>query len=138
MPSKFDHRTFVRFDHGTPEHPKVVAMSDAAFRAWFEAICWSSRQERNGIVPKVNMLRLTRPKVIAELLRIGSLSEHADGYEVHDYLDFQRSKEEIDAFRSAKGDAGTLGNHKRWHVARRRFDSDCEHCKEEGRIAIAK
>lgn len=130
-PDKFDHRVFVRFDHGTPDHPKVAAMSDAAFRAWFDAVCWSSRQERDGAVPEANMRKLARPKVINELVELGSLTVETGGvYQIHDYLDFQRSKEEIAAFRDARGNAGTLGNHKRWHLARRRFDPECEHCVE--------
>lgn len=106
-------------------------MSDAAFRAWFDAICWSSRQERDGVIPEANMRKLARPKVVAELLEIGSLEPlSGNRYLIHDYLHFQRSKEEIAAFRNARGDAGALGNHARWHVARRRTDPDCEHCKE--------
>jgi hypothetical protein len=138
VPAKFDHRTFVRMDHGLPEHPKFVGLSDRAFRVWFEAVCWCSRQERNGDVPTANAKRLgLSGKALRELLDARLVEQHADGYQLHDYLDFQRSKEEIDAFRSARGDAGSLGNHKRWHVARRRSDKDCQHCKEEGRIGLA-
>jgi hypothetical protein len=82
-----------------------------------------------------------RPKVITELLNASlfdAASDGRDGYEVHDYLDFNRSTEEIAAFRESRGDAGTLGNHRRWHVARRKWDRDCDHCQKEGRLAIAK
>ena len=43
--------------------------------------------------------------------------------------------EEIAAYREARGDAGTLGNHKRRHIARRRWEKDCEHC-QKGRVAL--
>lgn len=139
MPRSFDHRVFVRIDQGYDEHPKVMPLSDAAFRAHVEAICWSSRNERqNGLVPTAVARKKWRPKVIAELVAARLFDEHPDGYEVHDYLDFNRSSDEIAAFREARGDAGTLGNHKRWHVARRRWDKDCQHCIEENRLGIAK
>lgn len=142
MPAKFDHRTFVRMDHGLPEHPKFVGLTDRAFRVWFNAVCWSSRQEQDGHVPDTVVRKALggTPKVIRELIDVRLFDDLDDQgrYRVHDYLDFQRSREEIEAFRSSRGDAGTLGNHKRWHVARRRWDSECQHCREEGRLGIAK
>jgi hypothetical protein len=138
VPAKFDHRTFVRLDEGYDEHPKVIPLSDAAFRANIEAILWASRNEARYRIPKAVAAKKWRPKVIRELVDARLFDEDGDVYEVHDYLDFNRSAEEIAAFRESRGDAGTLGNHKRWHVARRRWDKDCAHCKEEGRIAIAK
>lgn len=138
MPAKFDHRIFIRVDQGYDEHPKVMPLSDAAFRAHVEAMCWASRNERqNGLIPEQVARKKWKARVIAELVASRLFDEREGGYEVHDYLDFNRSADEIQAFRDARGDAGTLGNHKRWHVARRKWDKDCQHCKEEGRIAIA-
>ena len=140
MPARFDHRTFVRIDDGYPEHPKVLPLSNAAFRAHVELICWCSRQDgrTNGSVPRTVLRKLYRGSVIRELVEAGLLDEDGDDCAVHDYLDFNRSGEEVAAFRESRGDAGALGNHKRWHVARRRWDKDCEHCQKENRIAIAK
>ena len=137
MPAKFDHRTFVRVHEGYDEHPKVMPLSDAAFRAHIEAILWASRNEAKWRIPKGVALKKWRPKVIRELVNARLFDESEDTYDVHDYLDFNRSSEEIAAFREARGDAGTLGNHKRWHVARRRWEKDCEHCQKEGRLGIA-
>ena len=82
------------------------------------------------------MARMGKAKNVTELVDSGLLDTAVGGYQVHDYLDFQRSSEEIGAYRSAKGEAGSRGNHMRWHVARRRIEADCEHCqKGEGRAA---
>lgn len=136
MPAKFDHRTFIRLDHGMPENRKVMGLSDTAFRLYVEAICWCSRQESDGHIPESFMSRIGNAKSVKELTGSGLLDIAVGGYRVHDYLDFQRSSEEIGAYRSAKGEAGTKGNHMRWHVARRRVEADCEHCqKDEGRAA---
>lgn len=139
MPTRFDARTFVRVDTGYDEHPKVMPLSDSAFRAHIEAICWSGRNHRqNGLIPAAVARKKWRGKVLAELVDAGLLDPDDDGYLVHDYLDFNRSAEEISAYRDARGDAGALGNHKRWHVARRRSDPDCTYCQKEGRIRVAK
>ena len=88
--------------------------------------------------PQATRLQEVAPKVLRELVEARLFDDAGDYYEVHDYLDFNRSPEEIAAYREARGDAGTLGNHKRWHIARRRWEKDCEHCQKEGRLAIAK
>ena len=131
MASKFDHRTFVRLDHGMPENRKVMGLTDSAFRLYVEAICWCSRQESDGHIPSAFIRRMGKTKAVQELVKSGLLDDAVGGYMVHDYLDFQRSAEEITAYRSAKGEAGALGNHKRWHVARRKHDPECEYCAKE-------
>ncbi len=128
MREEFDHRNHVRLDHGMPENPKVVGLSDAAFRLYVEAICWCSRQETDGVIPDGLMRRLGRPKVIAELIGARLLTSGDGRYEVHDYLMFQRSAQEISAYRASKGKAGVKGNHERWHVARSRRDPGCPLC----------
>ena len=126
--SSFDARPFVRLDHGMPENPKIVGISNAAFRLYVHAICWCSRQETNGDVPAAMMLRLGTKRAARELVTADLFEPVDDGYLVHDYLDFQRSSREINAYRSARGKAGGLGNHQRWHVARRKRDPECEFC----------
>lgn len=128
MAEGFDHRVFIRLDHGMPENPKVVGLNDSAFRLYIETICWCSRQETDGAIPAALIKRLGSTKAVNELARAGLLDTTDGGYIVHDYLDFQRSATEIQAFRDAKGKAGSLGNHQRWHVARRKRDPECEFC----------
>lgn len=131
-PPPFDDRPFVRLDHGMPENPKVVGLSDAAFRLYVESLCWCSRQESDGDIPSAAMKRLGRPKPLAELVSARLLDKRRDGsYSIHDYLAHQRSKAEIAAFRQSRSDIGKGGNHVRWHVARRRFDSSCEFCQTD-------
>ena len=131
MAESFDYRPFVRLDHGMPENPKVVGLSDTAFRLYVEAICWCSRQETDGEIPEAMMRRLGSVKACNELVRAGLVERSDVAFHIHDYLDFQRSAAEIQAFRDAKGVAGAKGNHQRWHVARRKRDKDCEYCLKE-------
>lgn len=138
MPAEFDPRAFIRVDIGYDEHPKVAPLSDAAFRAHVEAMAWCGRNpKQNGRISKRVAAKKWRARIIAELFAAKLLDDLGDDWAVHDFLDFNRSAEEIAAYRESRGAAGGLGNHKRWHVARRRWDKDCEHCKEEGRVAIA-
>lgn len=126
--ASFDTRPFVRLDHGMPENPKVAGISDSAFRLYIQAICWCSRQETDGKVPSSMMRRLGPVRSANELARTELVEVVGADYFIHDYLDFQRSAAEINAYRNARGKAGTLGNHQRWHVARRKRDPECEFC----------
>jgi len=138
VPTDFDPRAFVRVDVGYDEHPKIAPLSDAAFRAHVEAMTWCGRNpKQNGRINKRVAAKKWRAKVVAELVAAGLLEDEEDHWSLHDYLDFNRSSEEIEASRESRGVAGTLGNHKRWHVARRAWSKDCEYCIEGGRIAIA-
>lgn len=126
---EFDNRPSVRFANTTPEHPKVVAMSDAAFRLWFDSICYCSRQELDGKITEPMMRKMGTPKTIRELLACRSLERTESGdYMVHDYLHHQRSAAEIQSFRESKSENGAKGAHMRWHVPTRKKVKDCPYC----------
>lgn len=125
---QFDSRPSIRLDHTMPENPKIVGLSDAAFRLFVEAICFCSRQETDGKITAPMMRRLGRPKVVSELVDCGLLEVVDDGFRVHDYLRHQRSSSEIAAFRQSKSESGAKGAHMRWHVPSRRRVKDCPFC----------
>jgi len=128
---EFDGRPTIRLSNSAPEHPKIIGLSDAAFRLWIESLCFCSRQETDGKIPAPMMRRLGQPKVIKELILVGLLTEQSDEYQVHDYLRHQRSAAEIRSFRDSKSVSGQKGAHMRWHVPRRQRVKDCPYCLTE-------
>lgn len=127
--------TWVRFDDGFPEHRKVMPLSDAAFRLHVQAICWSARHLTDGRVAQRELGTVTRmrkpDRVVAELVARGNWHEagqgcdseycpshpkYADasldasvGWVIHDYWDFQPSKEKVNRERRDKAE-----RQKRW------------------------
>jgi hypothetical protein len=129
---EFDDRPSIRLTNTAPEHPKIVGLSDAAFRLWVELICYCSRQETDGKVTAAAMRRAGKPKVVAELLETEVLEQpNANLYLVHDYLRHQRSAAEIESFRESKAESGAKGAHMRWHVPRRQRVKDCPYCLQD-------
>lgn len=128
-PPPFDPRPTIRLDHGMPENPKIVGLTDAAFRLYVESLCWCSRQESDGRIPAAAMARLGRPRTVVELVKAGLVSDQVGSYSIHDYLAHQRSAAEIASFRQGKRLSGRKGAHKRWHVPRRQVVEDCEWCQ---------
>lgn len=94
--------SWVRLDDGAPGHRKIVGLSDAAFRLWIVGLTYCNQQANDGRFSAASARILTgylaSPELgrgaIAELCTAGLWAETADGYEVHDYLEYQPSQEE--------------------------------------------
>lgn len=132
---EFDTRPSIRLVDTAPEHPKIVGLSDKSFRVWIEIMCYCSRQKTNGKVSSAAIKKQGPPKAIRELVDSGLLVPTVAGYEVHDYLQHNRSASEIESFRESKSEAGALGAHKRWHIPRRQYVKGCQFCDQEVRSA---
>lgn len=134
-PPPFDPRPSIRLHNGMPEHPKIVGLSDAAFRLYVEALCWCSRQETDGVLPHAQLRRMGKPRAITELTTAGDpplIIKMPGEYVIHDYLLHQRSSDEIESYRAARSSDGKVGAHRRWHVPNRRKSKDCELCYPDG------
>lgn len=105
---------WVRLEDNFDEHPKVVDLTDAGFRAFVAGLCYCSRNLTDGYIPaaKVNQL-VTRPRVEKELLEVGLWVRCDGGVKVHGYLDYQPAKTEVEAKRerisAARSEAGRAG-----------------------------
>jgi hypothetical protein len=112
-----------------PEHPKVEPLGDASFRLWVETLCYCSRRENDGYMDAAVWVKRGKASTRKELEDAGLVELHDDGrYEVHDYLDMQRSRAEIVALKAKRSEAGRIGNHRKHHVARGIVAKDCNYC----------
>lgn len=104
---------WVRFDDGFPNHRKVEPLSDGAYRLHTSAIFWSSRQLTDGCIPKRDLTfaaprTMKRPaKFVAELIDAGLWEATEDGWKLHDFLDYQPSKEQVTAERAKTAERQT-------------------------------
>lgn len=115
--------TFVQLDDEFPEHPKNWALSDAAYRLQSAGIAFCNRQLTDGFIrgDKVpSLVPRFKKSTLAELVDRGVWISHMDGhlYEIHDYLDWNKSKEQIveerDRLKAVRSAAGKKGAEKRW------------------------
>lgn len=101
---------WVRFEDRFPAHPKVARLSDKAFRIHVAAICWCSANLTDGhITADLLPLAIGRQRVpkaaVAELVTAGLWEpDGANGYRVHDFTDYQPSRERVLAQRRADAD----------------------------------
>lgn len=116
--AKLKGQLFARLALDYADHPKVVSLSDAAFRAHVEMILYARRYETDGRIPK--RLAETRwgTDSVSELVSndpgAPSLVELPTGdYFLYGYADMQETKEEITARRQVNAQNGKKGGRPR-------------------------
>ena len=93
-------RTFIKVLDEFPDHPKVVGLSDSAFRAYIELVCYCSRYLTDGTVPESAARKCAAPKTVSELVSAGLLDRHSGAVHIHDYLDHQTSRARVEQLRA--------------------------------------
>lgn len=95
---------WVRIDDGLPDHPKVAQVADDA-AMWLHVcgLCYANRYLTNGFIPKEQVRRLSRngSRGAAKLVKAGLWFEEEGGYRIHDYLEYQSSRDKVLAEREA-------------------------------------
>lgn len=113
---------FLNLDDNFADHPKIDALSDAAFRLHVSGLLYCSKHLTDGYIPATRAPRLSptyKDEVMEELMH-GRLWLPANyGYGIHDYLDWNRPRAEIEEERERKrkqrSEAGKKGAAVRWH-----------------------
>lgn len=102
-----ERRQYIAVEVGMPRHPKVEGLSDKAFRILI--LCWASCHEHltDGVVPREAWLKRGPAKARAELITAGLVHDEGElGLVMHDYLEHQQSRAEVEAYQArqrAKG-----------------------------------
>ena len=115
---------WVRFDDTFPEHPKVLKVGGDAVWMHVCALAYCNRLETDGVIPTGVVGRLSDRKdanrLAAKLVSEGLWDVHPEGWEIHDYHDFQPSKAELEQRREARAQAGRKGGVKSGETRRER------------------
>lgn len=109
---------WVNLDDNFPEHPKVDGLSDAAFRLQVAGICYANRQLTDGRIPPDKVRRLVprfKQAALDELTdRAMWLPLASGGWQIRDYLDWNRSRDQVESERERKSKGGRKGAQRRW------------------------
>jgi hypothetical protein len=112
--------TWVYLDDKMPEHPKIICLSDGAFRLHISAIAYSNRHLTDGIIRGEivgGFVPRYRKAYLSELVERALWMEITAGvYEIHDYLEWNKSRAEIEKRRQARAEGGRKGADRRWHT----------------------
>lgn len=124
-------QTWCKLYHAFMDHPKVLKAGPNAAYLWVVSIAWASRNLTDGFIPSQQVKRLvdwddiievrrTPPRkgmhsfveasrLAARLVDAGLWEKAEDGYQIHDFLHWQRSAEQWEALRQRRSSAGKQG-----------------------------
>jgi hypothetical protein len=92
---------WVKLDDGFFLHPKAVAAGGAARTLFLSALCWSNQQMTDGVIPAPSLPLIAAlagvtdsEQAATRLVEVGLWHNHVDGWEIHQFLGRQQSKEQ--------------------------------------------
>lgn len=94
---------YAQIDTEALTHPKVLGLSDAAFRVWVASLAYCQRHLTDGALPEACLVALgvrVVPKMVEELLGRRLWDRTDDGYQVHDYLQWNTSRAVVEQKRA--------------------------------------
>lgn len=93
--------TWVKIDDNFPDHPRVVGLSDSAFRTHIAGLCYSARYLTDGSIPSSALRSIGPRKAATELEKAGLWQRSDHGWLIRDYLDYNPSRESVEGKREA-------------------------------------
>ena len=92
---------WLKLDVDFPDHPKVMNLTDGAFRLHVTGLCYASRYLTDGFLQNAVVKRLGDYEKTYELVGCG-LWEVVDGdFQIHDFLLHQSSREKVEGLKEA-------------------------------------
>ena len=85
--------TWIKLDDGFPTNPKILPLSDAAFRLYIEGLCYSGKYLTDGFLNEAIVRRLGDP---TELVEAGIWESIEGGFQILNYTEYQTPKAEVE------------------------------------------
>lgn len=115
-------RPYITIQEDLPDHPKITAVGNFGFLLYITSICYANRHLTNGVIPTAALYRLLGPPEDGSdwadhalaLEREGLWEKTETGWQIHDFLDWNRSAEERRLLSDKRAEAGRRGAAHRW------------------------
>ncbi len=119
---------WVRIHDGAMSHPKLLRLSDKAFRLWVWGLTYSQQHLTDGWLPErsqpADLKRATN-----EIVAIGLWEKTDNGHQIHDYLDWNDSKSVVvEARQLAKVRMALVRDPELRKALRERDQDQCRFC----------
>jgi hypothetical protein len=88
--------TWIKLDDTLPNNPKILPLSDKAFRLYIEGLCYANQYLTDGFLAQAVINRLDNGNAYQELLNAGLWLEVEAGAQIHDYCEHQTSRKVVE------------------------------------------
>ena len=112
----------MKLDDAFATHPKVLGLSNEAFRLHIEAMCYAAQHRTDGVIPDAWIAAHTAAHLSgtdAELVAAGVWEQNGSGTVIHDFTEYNPST----ARRTASAHAATNAARMRWEYDRAEKDA---------------
>ena len=96
---------WIRLDDQIAHHPKITSATPTSLWLYVAALGFSQKYLTNGYIPKQSLSAISHLRNVSrasrELVAAGLWEKVTDGFQIHDYLDFNDSRDELLAKRAA-------------------------------------
>lgn len=117
--------SWFRLDDQGAFHAKVLAAGNEAYGAWCRAGQWSCSHLTEGHVPRATAFTIAPPRVWKKLVEARLVDMREDeSFQIHDFLDWNPTAEEVVAKRTARSEAGRRGGQRSVEVKRQQTADD--------------
>jgi len=87
---------WVRLDDNFADHPKVLRLSDSAFRLYIESLCYANRQLTDGFIPNAVYAKLSKEDDAEFLIEAGLWLKDLKGYRIRSYEEYQPTRKKVE------------------------------------------
>lgn len=98
-----------RLDDSFDTHPKVLMAGNEAVGLYIRCGTYAARNLTDGFVGQEIVLLYGSDSLAATLVRVGLWHRARGGWTIHDYLDYNPSREQVLAKRKIRSEAGRAG-----------------------------
>ena len=119
---------WIKLDDGFATHPKALAAGPRALALQIRAICYASQHQTDGFIARAVLpfleidldvdsdgeVRIKEDWPV-RMVQYGFWEVHEQGWQIHDYLEWNLSKKELKTLKSDKMRAGKKGAKVRWN-----------------------
>jgi hypothetical protein len=88
--------TWIKLDDTLPNNPKILPLSDKAFRLYIEGLCYANQYLTDGFLAQAVINRLDSGNACQELIDAGLWIEVEGGAQIHDYCEHQTSRKVVE------------------------------------------
>jgi hypothetical protein len=92
--------TWIKLDDTLPNNPKILPLSDKAFRLYIEGLCYANQYLTDGFLAQAVVNRLDNGNACQELIDAGLWvqiqSQIQSGIQIHDYCEHQTSRKVVE------------------------------------------
>jgi hypothetical protein len=123
--------TWIKLDDAFDQHPKLLEVGPVAAWVFVRSLCYSGRNLTDGLITRAVARELagSGPKAqraVSALVAARLWEMTTGGYAIHDYLDYQPSRSDVEKLRRAKAEAGRAGGLRSGEERRSKSEAEAE------------